>query len=169
VNRVVWSLGSNLGDRLAHLQRAVDLLAAYDGTAVLGVSGVYLTPPWGPVAQPDYLNVVLVTGHGDPPEVLLGLAHVVEAAELRARAERWGPRTLDVDLVTVGELAVDTATLTLPHPRAHERAFVLVPWLELDPQAVLPGRGPVAGLLAALPAGDRAGVRRQPELRLQLP
>jgi 2-amino-4-hydroxy-6-hydroxymethyldihydropteridine diphosphokinase len=171
VTRAVWSLGSNLGDRLEHLRLAVRALSAFDGLRLDAVSGVHETAPWGPVPQGDYLNAVVVTRQDAGPQTLLGIAHVIEAAALRERRERWGPRTLDVDLVTVhlmtgDAIALETDALTLPHPRVHERAFVLLPWLQVEPDAVLPGRGAVRDLLAALPQQDRDGVRFRPDLTL---
>src|SRR6185503_4423813 len=105
-----------------------------------------------------YLNAVALVSAELPAAGLLGLAHVVEAACRRERAVRWGPRTLDVDIVAFDRLRSADPQLTLPHPRAHERAFVLVPWLDVDPSAELPGHGPVAGLVAGL---DRSGVARR--------
>jgi 2-amino-4-hydroxy-6-hydroxymethyldihydropteridine diphosphokinase len=160
VTRAVLSLGSNLGDRFAHLRAAVAGL----GSAVVGVSPVYETAPWGGVEQDDYLNVVLlVDDPGTDARGWLDRARALEAAAGRTRAVRWGARTLDVDVVAVDGVTSTDPELTLPHPRAHERAFVLVPWLDVQPDAVLPGRGPVAGLAAAL---DRSGVRPRPDLVL---
>ncbi len=160
MTRAVLSLGANLGDRAATLQEAVDGLAS-DG--LVAVSALFETPPWGPVEQPAYLNAVAVVDGPRDAAGWLALAHELEQAAGRTREVRWGARTLDVDVVTVtgddGEPVVsDDPVLTLPHPRAHERAFVLVPWASLDPGAVLPGHGPVAGLLAALPPGEVAAV-----------
>jgi 2-amino-4-hydroxy-6-hydroxymethyldihydropteridine diphosphokinase len=139
----VLSLGSNVGDRLAHLRSAVDVLEP------ASVSPVYETAPWGGVPQGDFLNVVVICGY-DASEAWRRAVKAEEAAG-RVRAERWGPRTLDVDVVVAD--GSDPA-LVLPHPHAHERAFVLVPWLDLDPDAVLPGQGRVADLPV-----DRASVR----------
>lgn len=177
---VVLSLGSNLGDRMANLQLGVDVLSR-DGLGCLAVSSVYETDPVGGVAQDDYLNVVLLATSSLPAGDILARCAAAEAAAGRVRTVRWGPRTLDVDIISCdAEISADP-DLTLPHPRAHERAFVLVPWLELDPQAVLPGRGPVAALPAAgSPAGAAAtggaagtgraaGVRRRPDLHLTVP
>jgi 7,8-dihydro-6-hydroxymethylpterin-pyrophosphokinase len=100
------------------------------------------------------------------PAALLALAHAAERAWDRTREVRWGPRTLDVDVLAVGDLVVDTPDLQVPHPRAHERAFVLVPWAEVDPDALVPGRGSVADLAAAT---GSAGVRRRDDLSLELP
>jgi 2-amino-4-hydroxy-6-hydroxymethyldihydropteridine diphosphokinase len=158
--RVAFSLGSNLGDRAVTLQGAVDALAAADGLAAVAASPVYETDPvGGPDGQPAFLNAVLVADSALPPPDLLALAHAVEQAFGRLRLVRWGPRTLDVDLLVVGELTSDDPDLTLPHPLAHQRAFVLVPWAAVDPGCVVPGRGTVAALLAALPHQSLAGVR----------
>ncbi|MHA7666399.1 2-amino-4-hydroxy-6-hydroxymethyldihydropteridine diphosphokinase [Mycolicibacterium sp. HS_4_1] len=161
---VVLSIGSNLGDRLAQLQSVVSGL----GDAVRAISPVYETDAWGGVEQGAFLNAVLLA---DAPGLdgpgWLRRAHEFESAADRVRERRWGPRTLDVDIVSChdGDVEVRSAdpALTLPHPLAHQRAFVLVPWLATDPDAVLTVDGrpvPVAHLLAALDAGERDGVRR---------
>jgi len=162
---VVLALGSNLGDRLATLQQAVDLLCGEDFRCT-AVSGVYETAPVGGPPQDDYLNAVLLGRCDLPPARLLGLTQAAEAALHRVRAQRWGPRTLDVDIIAYGDERSADPVLTLPHPRAHERAFVLVPWLEADPAAVLPGHGPVAGLVAAAGTAD---VRRLAGASLSFP
>jgi 2-amino-4-hydroxy-6-hydroxymethyldihydropteridine diphosphokinase len=163
--RVVLSLGSNLGDRMANLQLGINVLAAGELTC-RAVSGVFETAPVGGPAQDDYLNAVLVGVSSLPARDILGLCATAEAAAGRERSIRWGPRTLDADIIVCGDDVSSEPELTLPHPRAHERAFVLAPWLEVDPRAVLPGWGKVADLAAA--AGT-AGVRRRPELALTLP
>jgi 2-amino-4-hydroxy-6-hydroxymethyldihydropteridine diphosphokinase len=160
---VVLSLGSNLGDRLAHLQAAVDVVHRRLG--VLAVSPVYETAPVGGPPQDDYLNAVLLTAVERPWDALEA-AREAEAARARQRTERWGPRTLDVDVVSVDDVVADDPELTLPHPRAHERAFVLAPWLDVDEAAELAGHGAVARLLAAL---DSSGVRRRDDLVLRVP
>jgi 2-amino-4-hydroxy-6-hydroxymethyldihydropteridine diphosphokinase len=163
---VVLALGSNLGDRLAHLQAAVDTLCAGPGLDCTAVSPVYETAAVGGPAQPDYLNAVLVAVTSLPARAVLDRAQAAEAARHRVRQERWGPRTLDVDVIVYGDEISGDPDLTLPHPRAHERAFVLAPWHDADPGAVLPGRGRVADLLAA--AGT-AGVRRRDDAKLERP
>ena len=152
---VVIALGSNLGDRVAHLQAAVDALAAAPGMSVTAVSPVYQTAPVGGPDQPDYYNAVLLARTTLPPAGVLAAAHAAEAARQRTREVRWGPRTLDVDIISYDAVVSSDPVLTLPHPRAHERAFVLVPWHDVDPAAELPGHGPVANLIAGLtrPAG----------------
>jgi len=163
--RVVLSLGSNLGDRMAHLQIGIDVLAAGDLTC-LAVSGVFETEPVGGPEQDDYLNAVLLADSSLPAHDILRLCVAAETAAGRERAVRWGPRTLDADVIICGDDVSTDPELTLPHPSAHERAFVLVPWLEADPRAVLPGWGKVADLVAAV---GTAGVRPRPELTLSLP
>jgi 2-amino-4-hydroxy-6-hydroxymethyldihydropteridine diphosphokinase len=157
--RVVLSAGANLGGRLGTLQGCVQAIAELPDTDVLAVSPVYETAPVGGPPQPDYLNAVLIVQTGLPPHGLLAALHDVEAGFGRVRADRFGPRTLDIDIIDYDGRVSDDPVLTLPHPRAHERAFVLAPWHDLDPDAELPGRGPIAGLLATL---DQTGVRRVP-------
>jgi dihydroneopterin aldolase / 2-amino-4-hydroxy-6-hydroxymethyldihydropteridine diphosphokinase len=163
--RVVVSLGSNLGDRIANLQLGIDVLAAGD-LAGLAVSGVFETDPVGGPEQDNYLNVVLLAASAMSAPDILALCAAAETAAGRERMLRWGPRTLDADIIVCGDEVSSNPELTIPHPRAHERAFVLVPWLDVDPGAVLPGWGRVADLAAAVGA---AGVRRRPELALTLP
>ncbi|KND38389.1 2-amino-4-hydroxy-6-hydroxymethyldihydropteridine diphosphokinase [Streptomyces sp. V2] len=164
----VLSLGSNLGNRLETLQGAVDALEDTPGVRIKAVSPVYETEPWGvdPASQPSYFNAVVVLKTTLPPSSLLERAHAVEEAFDRVRAERWGARTLDVDIVTYAEVVDDDPKLTLPHPRAHERAFVLAPWYDVDPDAKLPGRGAVAELLGEV---GREGVVPRADLELHLP
>ncbi|MFF4540973.1 2-amino-4-hydroxy-6-hydroxymethyldihydropteridine diphosphokinase [Streptomyces aureus] len=166
--RAVISLGSNLGNRLETLQGAVDALEDTPGVRVKAVSPVYETEPWGvePGSQPSYFNAVVVLRTTLPPSSLLERAHAVEEAFHRVRDERWGPRTLDVDIVAYADVVSDDPVLTLPHPRAHERAFVLAPWHDVDPEAQLPGHGAVARLLEAL---TREGVAPRADLELRLP
>jgi 2-amino-4-hydroxy-6-hydroxymethyldihydropteridine diphosphokinase len=166
--RAVISLGSNLGNRLETLQGAIDALEDTPGVRVKAVSPVYETEPWGvePGSQPSYFNAVVVLKTTLPPSSLLERAHAVEEAFHRVRDERWGARTLDVDIVAYDGVVSDDPQLTLPHPRAHERAFVLAPWHDVDPGALLPGRGPVAELLDAV---TREGVTPRGDLELRLP
>ena len=149
----VVSVGSNLGDRLAHLRLAVEVLAPHT------VSPVYETAPVGAVPQDDFLNAVLLCDLD--ASATWERAQAAEQQAGRTRDVRWGPRTLDVDLLVADGPVPDG--LVLPHPRAHERAFVLLPWFDADPAGVLPGHGPVAALLAAV---DRRGARRRDDLVL---
>lgn len=156
--RAVVALGSNLGDRLSHLQSAVDALDAEPGVYVELVGPVVQTAPVGGPEQPDYLNSVAVLNTVLGPSALLSACHRAESARGRERTQHWGPRTLDVDLLMLGELTSPGPAVELPHPRAHERAFVLVPWAQLAPDDEIPGRGRVSKLLAALPESERAQV-----------
>jgi 2-amino-4-hydroxy-6-hydroxymethyldihydropteridine diphosphokinase len=159
--RAALGLGANLGDRHAALQSAVDALLAAKGVRAAGVSGIYQTEPvGGPQDQPQYLNAVLAVDTSLTAHELLVLANAVEAANGRVRGVRWGPRTLDIDVLAVGQEVSTSPDLVLPHPRAHERAFVLVPWTDVDPGFEVPGLGKVADLLAALPRDDLLGVHR---------
>ena len=162
--RAAFGLGSNLGDRFASLQAAVDVIAAEPGVRVVGVSPVVETDPVGGPEQDDFLNAVVVVDTSLPPFELLALARRAEQSRGRTREVRWGPRTLDVDVLAVGDVLDDDPELTLPHPRAHERAFVLVPWAAVDPDAVVPGRGRVADLATSL---GSAGVRPRADLVLR--
>ncbi|WP_024800926.1 2-amino-4-hydroxy-6-hydroxymethyldihydropteridine diphosphokinase [Nocardia sp. BMG51109] len=168
MSRAVLSIGSNMGDRRAHLRSVVDAFAPH----LVAVSSVYETAPWGPVPQEPYLNAILLVD--DPvasPWDWLRRGRDLERAADRVREVRWGARTLDVDVIRCEERRTDGAhpvrstdpELTLPHPQAHHRAFVLVPWLEADPGAVLEVSEeprPVRELLAALHPAERAGVHR---------
>ncbi|MET9803323.1 2-amino-4-hydroxy-6-hydroxymethyldihydropteridine diphosphokinase [Streptomyces sp. NPDC006368] len=166
--RAVISLGANLGNRLETLQGAIDALEDTPGVRVKAVSPVYETEPWGvdPGSQPSYFNAVVVVKTTLPPASLLERAHAVEEAFARIRDERWGPRTLDVDIVAYADVVSDDPVLTLPHPRARERAFVLAPWHDVDPGAQLPGSGAIADLLTGV---GREGVVVRPDLELRLP
>jgi 2-amino-4-hydroxy-6-hydroxymethyldihydropteridine diphosphokinase len=144
-----------LGDRLARLQGAVDALDTIPDLEVVAVSPVYETDPVGGPEQPEYLNAVVAIETDASPRRLLEIAHQLEAAADRVRGTRWGPRTLDVDVLLVGDVRIDDDDLVIPHPRMWERAFVMVPLGDLDPRFV-----------ADLP--DRAGVRRT-EIELALP
>lgn len=169
---VVLSIGSNMGDRLARLQSAVDGF----GESVRAVSAVYETDAWGGVEQAPFLNAVL-TAH-DPamgPHDWLRRAQAIERENQRVREQKWGPRTLDIDVVHVtgpdGEVRCADPDLTVPHPFAHQRAFVLAPWLDVEPAATLTIEGavrPVRDLLAGLDPAERDGVRRT-ALTLMLP
>ena len=162
---VVLALGSNLVDRLANLQAGIDALTAGQGITATAVSAVYETSPVGGPDQPDFLNAVLLAVSPLPARAVLDRCQAAERAVGRVRTVRWGPRTLDIDIIACDAEISDDPVLTLPHPRAHERAFVLVPWHDADPGAELPGFGPVAGLLArAVPGG--AAVRRRGDLSL---
>lgn len=172
MTRAVLSLGSNLGDRLHQLRGAV---AALDDV-LLVASGVYETPPWGDVDQPAYLNaVVLVADPAAGPRDWLARARSIEGAAGRVRdpARRFGPRSLDVDVIAVWDdhdqpVLSDDPELTLPHPRAHLRAFVLRPWADIQPYGRLPGHGWLTDLLNVTPIADDAlELRPRPDLPLE--
>jgi 2-amino-4-hydroxy-6-hydroxymethyldihydropteridine diphosphokinase len=136
VTRAYIALGSNLGDRLAHLQFAVDAIGAADRVRVLAVSRVYETAPVGGPAQDAYLNAVVALATDLVPTALLALAQHIEAEAHRVRAERWGPRTLDVDILLYDDVESPDPALTLPHPRMWERGFVLAPLRDVAPELV---------------------------------
>jgi 2-amino-4-hydroxy-6-hydroxymethyldihydropteridine diphosphokinase len=171
MTRAVLSLGSNLGDRLTHLRSAVAALEPL----LVAVSGVYETPPWGDDDQPRFLNAaVTALDPAAAPRDWLDRARAIEAAAGRVRdpARRYGPRALDVDVISVygadgAPVVSDDPELTLPHPRAHLRAFVLRPWIDIEPHARLAGHGWLTDLLNGEPlATDVAALRPRPDLRL---
>lgn len=164
IREAVFSLGSNIGDRFAYLQGAVNHLRATPGLVITRISSVYQTTPVGLVDQPDFLNLVVTADTSLASTVLLERALAIEEAFDRVREVPGGPRTVDVDLIAVDDRRITNDFLTLPHPRAHERAFVLVPWHEVDADATLVGHGSISGLLEAL---DRAGVQRRDDLRVE--
>jgi 2-amino-4-hydroxy-6-hydroxymethyldihydropteridine diphosphokinase len=153
VPRVFLGIGANLGDRLATLQHAVDLLAGR-GVRTVACSRVWATAPLGgPPDQPEFLNVVVEVDPGSlQPSEVLAAANAVEAELGRVREVRWGPRTIDIDLLLWDDLRSDDPALTIPHPRMHERAFVVLPLLDLDPDPRLPDGRRVVDLPA--PAGE---------------
>lgn len=159
MSNAVLSIGGNLGDRLAALQSVVDGL----GRRVTAISPIYETAAWGGVEQDDFLNaIVLVSDPAFEPMDWLRVAHQLERDAGRVRDVRWGPRTLDVDVIDCDGTVSTDPVLTLPHPRAHERAFVLVPWRDVEPDALLNVAGqrvPIKALVAHLPSDEVAGVR----------
>lgn len=164
--KAVLSIGSNMDDRRALL----DTVRSEFASDTRAVSGVYATPPWGVTDQDEFLNAVLIVEVEQTPLELLRRGQALENAAARRRLRKWGPRTLDVDLVQAWddngrEVLDDDPVLTLPHPFAAQRAFVLVPWLDADPEARLGGRA-VAELIRELPAEDVATVRRIGEFSL---
>jgi 2-amino-4-hydroxy-6-hydroxymethyldihydropteridine diphosphokinase len=147
----VLSFGTNLGDRMGRLRRGLEVVAQH--VSVNAVSPVFETAPVGVEDQPAFLNIVAIVATSDP-EVALRAAHAAEDSQGRLRSRRWGPRTLDVDVIAVDQVRSADPRLTLPHPRAGERGFVLVPWLAIDRAATLPGGGSVRDLVAAMPTDD---------------
>ena len=157
--RAYVGLGANLGDREATIRRAVELLDEPAGVVVVGVSSLRETEPWGPVEQPRYLNGAVALETDLAPRELLDALLDVERRLGRARddEERWGPRTIDLDLLLYGDLVLDEPGLDVPHPRLHERRFALEPLAELAPDALVPGRGTVSELLARSTAAAGTG------------
>jgi 2-amino-4-hydroxy-6-hydroxymethyldihydropteridine diphosphokinase len=143
-------IGSNLGDRETNLRRAIELLSAEDGIEVVAVSEIRETDPVGPVEQGPFLNGAVKVETSLGPHELLGRLLFVENRLGRVRSERWGPRTIDLDLLLYGGEQVNEAEVTVPHPRLHERRFALEPLLDLDPALEIPGLGPISTLLAEL-------------------
>jgi 2-amino-4-hydroxy-6-hydroxymethyldihydropteridine diphosphokinase len=154
--RAYVGVGSNLGDRETTIRRAVTLLDRAEGVEVVAVSALHETEPWGPVEQPPFLNGALALETALGPRALLDV--LLDAARRLGRVrdgERWGPRTIDLDVLLYGDLVVDEPGLEIPHPRLHERRFALEPLAELAADVVIPGRGTVSGALAGL--DDAAG------------
>ena len=148
------ALGANLGPARANVARAIDRVAALDATRLRARSSLYRSRAEGPPGQPDYVNAVVLVETRLAPLDLLAELQRVEQAFGRERTERWGPRTLDLDILTYGDRVMDDRRLAVPHPRAHQRCFVLKPLAEIAPDLVVPGRGPVSRLLENLPGAD---------------
>lgn len=156
--RVYIGVGSNLEDPVHQVQTALEELARLPRTRMAARSSLYLTAPVGPQDQPDFVNAVAALDTGLGPEPLLDALQALERRHRRVRGEdRWGPRTLDLDLLLYGEQRIDSPRLTVPHPRMVERAFVLLPLAEIAPEAWIPGHGEVRALARACTGG---GVRR---------
>ena len=153
--RAVLSIGSNMDDRVELLHTVFDEFAS----EIVAASPVYSTPPWGVTDQDEFLNAVLIVDVEETPKELLRRGQKLEEAAERVRVRHWGPRTLDVDIVDIEGYTSDDPELIVPHPYAHERAFVLIPWLAADAGARLSGEG-VAKRVAALDPKERAEIRR---------
>ena len=147
--KAVIALGSNIGDPKAQMDLAVAMLR--EATEIISVSEYFSTKPVSDIEQPDYLNAVCIAESELPALDLLGVLHGIEKTLGRERLEKWGPRTIDLDLIQYGSLLSSADELTLPHPRAHERRFVLEPWISIDPEAILLTHGKISELLAQLP------------------
>ncbi|CAB4579369.1 unannotated protein [freshwater metagenome] len=147
--KAIVALGANLEEPQSAIELAVALLR--EATDVTSVSSMYKTKPVGGPAQPDYVNAVVIIESDLPAIEFLHLLHGIEKCMGRIRAEKWGPRVIDLDLISYGSIISQSEELTLPHPRAHERRFVLEPWIEIDPQAHLITHGPVSEILQQLP------------------
>lgn len=162
ISKVVLSLGSNMGDCEAILAEAVEYLSDTPDLMLVDVSPVYETKPVGGPHQDDFLNLVVVAESTLEPLTILDRVHAIEESFGRTRDIVNGPRTLDIDIIMVGKRASEEG-LVLPHPRAHERAFVLVPWLDVDPNAELAGYGPIAELVDEI---DTTGVKRRDDITI---
>ena len=147
--KAVIALGANIGDPKAQMDLAVAMLR--EATEVISVSEYFSTKPVSDIEQPDYLNAVCIVESELPAMGLLSLLHGIEKALGRQRLEKWGPRTIDLDLIQYGSLLSSADELKLPHPRAHERRFVLEPWVSIDPEAILLTHGKISELLVQLP------------------
>ena len=147
--KAVIALGANIGDPKAQMDLAVAMLR--EATEVISVSEYFSTKPISDIEQPDYLNAVCIVESELPAMDLLSLLHGIEKALGRQRLEKWGPRTIDLDLIQYGSLLSSADELMLPHPRAHERRFVLEPWISIDPEAILLTHGKISELLVQLP------------------
>ena len=143
--KAIVSLGANIGDPKANLDLAVALLR--EATEVIAISSYLQTKPVGGPEQPDYLNAVAIIESELPAKDLLAVLNGIETAMGRTRDIHWGPRVIDLDLIQYGGLLVNDEKLTLPHPRAHERRFVLAPWFEIEPEAILLTHGRISDLL----------------------
>lgn len=155
VARAAIGLGGNLGDAATTLREAIDALGASPGTRLLRASRLYRTPAWGMTAQPDFINAVAVVETTLTADALLDHLLAIERrfGRVRTEGERWGPRTLDLDLLLHGDAQLDLPGLQVPHPRLHQRAFALLPLVEAWPEAVIPGIGRAQACLAAV-AGE---------------
>ncbi|GAA2086301.1 2-amino-4-hydroxy-6-hydroxymethyldihydropteridine diphosphokinase [Aeromicrobium tamlense] len=166
IRQAVLSIGSNLGDRAGRLQGAVSALEDTPEVTVVAISSVYETEPVGaPEGSGAFLNAVVLIDTTLTVHTLLDRALAIEDAFERERSEPGAPRTLDVDIIVVGDRIANDDSLVLPHPRAHERGFVLVPWLEIDPEGEIPGHGFVADLLSGI---DTSGVTKREDVEIIL-
>ncbi len=166
IRQAVLAFGSNLGDRHGKLQGGVSALEDTPEVTVVAISSVYETEPIGaPDGSDSFLNAVVLIDTTLTVHTLLDRALAIEDAFGRERSEPGAPRTLDVDLIIVGDRIADDEQLILPHPRAHERGFVLVPWLEIDPEGEIPGKGFVADLISGV---DTSGVVKREDLEIIL-
>lgn len=163
ISKVVLSLGSNQGDSAQILQEAVDLLAETPDLMVTEVSPVYETTPWGDVPEQDnFLNMIVIAESTLEPMTILDRTQAIENSFQRDRTIKNGPRSLDIDVIMVGK-RISEETIELPHPRAHERAFVLIPWLDVDPEGELQGYGAIADLIDEV---DTSGVKARPDITI---
>ncbi|MBM3690669.1 MAG: 2-amino-4-hydroxy-6-hydroxymethyldihydropteridine diphosphokinase [Actinobacteria bacterium] len=161
--KAILSIGSNLGDKGGYLQFALDKITNLPNTQIIKASSIYETAPQVNLDQPTFFNVVLEIETGFEARELLFQFRAIEALANRERSIKNGPRTLDIDIISYEDLSIQEENLTLPHPRAHKRQFVLIPWMEIDPEAQLGEHGLIANLSNGL---DDQGVVKVSELRL---
>ena len=157
--RAYVGLGSNLDGPVLRVRKAIEALARLPRSALVATSRLYRSEPLGPPGQPDYVNAAVALDTALDPVALLDRLQAIEVQHGRERGLHWGPRTLDLDLLLYGDLQMHTARLTLPHPHLHERAFVLQPLLDIDPDLAVPGLGHADVLLAGLPKDLVADLR----------
>lgn len=157
--RVFIALGSNLGNPVQQIDTAILAIASHDAIERIKLGKIYQSKPHGPQGQPDFLNTVLEIRTTLSPEYLLAFLHRIEAEQNRERLQHWGPRTIDLDIVLFGERVCDTETLTIPHPRAHEREFVLLPLQDIDNTITIPLLGEVSECIQKLPATTMKVIR----------
>jgi 2-amino-4-hydroxy-6-hydroxymethyldihydropteridine diphosphokinase len=150
--KAVVALGANLGDPASNVELAVTLLS--QASELLLCSTLYVTKPVGGPPQPDFINAVCIIESELPPLDLLSVLQGIEKSMGRVHVEKWGPRVIDCDLISYGKIEMNEESLVLPHPFAHERRFVLEPWLEIDSEAFLPPHGFVRDILAQLPSAE---------------
>jgi 2-amino-4-hydroxy-6-hydroxymethyldihydropteridine diphosphokinase len=158
LNRAYLSLGGNIGEPVKAMAAALKLLDSDEHTTVAAVSSLYSTPPWGKIDQPDFINAAAALDTSLTPRALIDLCLASERALKRERRERWGPRVIDIDILTFGDLTVDEPGLQIPHPRMLERAFVLVPLAEIAPAHGVDGKS-VVDWVAGI---DTAGIEKLP-------
>ncbi len=160
MSRVLLSLGANLDDKASNVKKAMEIISGWDDISSCRTSGLYITKPWGYTDQDDFVNSAMSFESGIAPAALLSRIHALEADFKRRRVIRYGPRTLDIDIICVGSLQMNDAALTIPHPRMAQRAFVLVPLESIEPDFIVPGFDKsVRELCSALPEDELSGVR----------
>ena len=163
--QVVLAIGSNLGDRFGYLQGAINKLCDF-GMKVIAVSPVYETAPWGPVSQDDYLNCVVIVETSQSLREVMNDGQLIEHFYQRTRDIKWGPRTLDIDVIAAGRECSSEPDLVIPHPYAHLRAFVIVPWLDVQPDADILGQGSLAHIIRNI---DASSVHLRSDLVIEVP
>jgi len=158
--RVLLSLGANLGHKAGNVRKAMDIVCQWQGATDFKLSPLYITKPWGYKDQDDFINSAMSFESDLDPHEMLARIHAIEDKFKRRRLFRYGPRTIDIDIICVGDLTMDTLDLAIPHPKMSERAFVLLPLDAIEPDFPVPGLGrTVHELVASLPVQETDGVR----------